>query len=391
MNKELIPPQTIYIALTIVSPMIDGGESKNQDRARWYGRGQTAGIFDGVSSSPESAKAAELGTAFIPTMFNGNPIDNLKMLCDLLIANRQESQENENIMLPDDTPPAMRDMLRKVVRQKLLISHQTTMVAAKFIPDGNNIIANVIKCGDSAFFAFSPGGQLLTSSIAFTGKYVEKNIDSLQPPQKIFFGPGDEILVRIESKLSSNKTLLKQSSIRPEHAVNWLVCTAVDSCSNKQEEDVTKNLLDLKALSLNPGDSLLVPKYLYGTQLTSQNRQYLVLRYSSAIRPVFFAPITSLTSPGSVTMVLPDHFYCGCYDSFQDRFPQGTNFILCSDGFYNSFSDWNELWQWLQKNKAALHDAKRRETILAGLHTALRSRGGGDDISFIWATPDRKE
>ena len=390
MNENLINTLTVYKALTVVSPMIDAGESKNQDRARWYGCGQVAGIFDGVSSSPESARAAELGASFIPVMFNGNPIDNLNVLCDLLIANRQECQENKDISLPDNTPPAMIDMLRKVVRQKRSISFQTTMVAAKFIPDGNNILANVIKCGDSAFFAFSPNGQLLTSSLTFAERSIEKNRDLLQPSKKMSFGPGDEILVRIESKLSDNKTLLKQSTIRPEHAENWLICTAVDSCCAQQDE-YCKNSLDLKAMSLNVGDQLLVPKYLYGTRLTSQDRLYLVLRYSNAIRHVSFSPITTLASTGSATMVLPDHFYCGCYDSFQDRFPCGTNFVLCSDGFYSCFSDWKELWRWLLENKAALHDIKKREAALDGLHILLRSKGGDDDISFIWASPHRKD
>ena len=72
MKNELITAEP-YTALVFVSPMIDAGESKNQDRARWYGHGQIGGVFDGVSNSPESAKAAELGTTFLPIMFNGKP------------------------------------------------------------------------------------------------------------------------------------------------------------------------------------------------------------------------------------------------------------------------------------------------------------------------------
>jgi serine/threonine protein phosphatase PrpC len=367
--------------------MIDGGESKNQDRARWYGRGQEGLVCDGVSSSPEAAKAAELAATFLPNLFMGNIKDNLESLCNILMANRNECYESDNITLPSDTPPAMRDMLKKVVKEKRSISYQTTMIAIKLVPDGGNIIAHIIKCGDSAYFAFSPDGQLLTSSLEFASqKFHKKNAEA---SQNISFGPGDEILVRIEHELGRNKALLRQSSIRPEHAANWLVCSAIDSCGVKQEEG-TSNLLDLKAMSLNPGDLLLVPKYLYGAQLTSEKRKYLVLRYSSTIKPIPFAPITRLASIGSTTMVLPDHFYTGCYDSFQDSFPKGTSFILCSDGFYNAFSDWKELWEWLQKNKAALNDKANSAAVIENLHTTLKSRGGDDDISFIWAMPKKE-
>lgn len=386
MSNELITSDRDYIALTFVSPMIDGGESKNQDRARWYGHGQIGGVFDGVSSSPESAKAAELAALFLPIIFDGNINENLRILCDLLISNRYECHNDDNIRLPDNTPPAMRDMLRKVVRQKRSYSYQTTIVAVKLIPDGNNVICHVIKCGDSAYFAFSPNGRLLTSSLEFGSQQTDK---TLETPQTMLFGPGDEIVVRIENELCDNTTLLKNSTIKPEHASNWLVCSAVDSCSGKEEEH--RNILDLKGLSLNPGDLLLVPKYLYGTQLTSEERKYLVLRYSSSIKTGSFAPVKPLASAGSTTMVIPDHFYSGCYDSFQDRFPKDTNFLLCSDGFYNAFAGWDELWQWLQINKALLQDNNGSEEILAKLHTELQSRGGDDDISFIWAMPSQKD
>lgn len=154
----------------------------------------------------------------------------------------------------------------------------------------------------------------------------------------------------------------------------------------------TENLLELQVLSLKPTDRLLVPTYLYGTQLTCQGRQYRVLRYSSAIRPILatesLASIVSFNKHGSSTMVLPDHFYCDCFDSFQDSFPLQTHFILCSDGFYSCFSDWQQLWIWLQENATGLNDNNQREAILEQLHANLHAKSSDDDISFVWVQPN---
>jgi serine/threonine protein phosphatase PrpC len=164
----------------------------------------------------------------------------------------------------------------------------------------------------------------------------------------------------------------------------------VDSCHNSNGED-NQSLSELNVLSLKHGDRLLVPQYLYGRQLKSEGLQYRILRYSSTIRPVFsgnsVASTSSFDEHGSVTMVLPDHFYCGNFDCFKDRFPAGTNFILCSDGFYGSFSDWQQLWAWLQENAKGLVEDNKRKAILEQLHVTLNAKGGDDDISFIWVQP----
>ena len=155
-----------YSALTVVSPMMDGDEKKDQDRARWYGPDQVGCVCDGVTSSPNSTDAAILATLFAPALFNGDCKNRLGMLSDLLMARRRECQASD-ISFDDDTSPAMRDMLRRVAKQKRAISFQTTLVAARFVNRKKVVLAQVCKCGDSAFFAFSPQGQLLTSSLAF--------------------------------------------------------------------------------------------------------------------------------------------------------------------------------------------------------------------------------
>jgi len=388
-----------YTALTIVSPLMFGDDSKDQDRALWDGPGQVGCVCDGVSSSPDSAEAAKLVTLLVPAIFNGNANERLTMLCDLLMIRRLECQNNNTVFFPDNTSPEMQDILRRVVQQKRTGSFQTTMVAARFNTDEQEkiVLVDVRKCGDSAFFAFTPQGQLLTSSLAFPSNLQNNKehpgieTDSSTCSKNITFGPGDEILIRVEGPLCEYRSLAEQAEIKAEHTRNWLVCSPVDGCRDNDKAR-NENLLDLQVLSLKPGDRLLVPRYLYGTQLTCQSRQYRVLRYSSAIRPILaaesLASIINFSKRGASTMVLPDHFYRSCFDSFQDSFPLQTHFILCSDGFYSSFSNWQQLWTWLQENVVGLNDNSQREVILEQLHADLHAKSSDDDISFVWVQPN---
>jgi len=382
-----------YTALTIVSPLMFGDDSKDQDRALWDGSGQVGCVCDGVSSSPDSAEAARLVTLFAPALFNGNTHERLAMLCDLLMIQRRQCQDSDTVFFPEGTSPAMQDILRKVVKQKRADSFQTTMIAARFITEEKVVLADVIKCGDSAFFAFTSQGQLLTSSLAFPSnpKNDKEQTKFSSVPKNIYFGPGDEILIRVEGPLCQYPDLADQAEIKAEHTKNWLVCSPVDG-SDEDDKTRNENLLELKVLSLSPSDRLLVPRYLYGKELTCRNREYRSLRYSSAIRPIFsaesIASIIRFGKRSSSTLVLPDHFYCGCFDSFRDRFPPQTQFILCSDGFYRCFSNWQQLWTWLQENAAGLNDNDQRETILEQLHADLHAKSSDDDISFIWVQPN---
>ena len=385
-----------YRGVTVVSPSMFGDEKKDQDRARWFEPGQIACDCDGVSSSPYSQRAAELVTNFAPVLFGDNDHSRLTLICDLLTALRQESQQNCNVALPIDTPVAMQPMLTRVIRQKLAASFQTTMVAAKFISREKSVIARVIRCGDSAFFASSPEGELLSSSLSFIKKpessqeAIAQQSESSLAGNSITFGPGDEILVQVTGLLSQHSSLASRAGVRPEHQENWLVCHAVDSC-HSDSHSYQRNLVELATLRLKRGDLLLVPKFLYGVQLTSESRQYRVLRFSTTMRSLpssnGSAPTNRFSKHGSATMVLPDHFYRGRYDSYQDSFPIGTEFVLCSDGFYSTFADWHELWAWLTENANRLSREEERKDIVRDLHAQLHNKNGDDDISFVWVRP----
>ena len=387
-----------YTALTIVSPMRFGEHKKDQDRARWYEPGQTACICDGVSSSPSSQQAADMVTSFIPILLNGNVFKKFTLLCDLLTAYRQELQQSREIVLPKDTPPSMQPMLGKVIQQKLAASFQTTVVAARFSSHEQKVVAQVIICGDSAFFAFSPVGELLSSSLKFTANSTQKDSaarpDPSSPRNNTTFGPGSEILVRVEGPLSKHIASAANTGVSPEHRKNWLVCSVVDGCRDG-DGACPQNLSQLKTFTLRYGDLLLVPRYLYGTQLTSENRQYRVMKYSSTIRPLPTpdpaVPTNQFGVHGSATRVLPDHFYGGFYDSYQDTLPAETQFVLCSDGFYSCFTGGHELWSWLAENADRLKHQEVKETVLSELHQHLYNQNGDDDISFVWVKPRTSE
>jgi hypothetical protein len=378
-----------YIAITGVSPMFSSGEFKNQDRVRWYEPDQIACDCDGVSSSPYSGDAAEIVTIAMPSVFTGDTIKRLEMLADILMKRRLELCAETPVIADGKYSPNMQKMLVDIIRQKNTSSFQTTVIAARFGSSKNSVTADIIKCGDSAFFAFSKDGSLLSSSLQFNN---QPSVPASNQKQ-IIFGPGDEILVRVEGRLSEYKELAQQSGIKPEYAKNWLVCTPVDSCKEKCCPE--KNLLEIKALCLTEDDKLVVPEYLYGRMLASKGKHYRVLGFSSTIKALSprMAEISKAGFNGksSATNVLPDHFYSGNFDLFKDSFPIGSNFILCSDGFYSAFDDFSDLYEWLKENEHGLGNPSDREKIMSELHLRLSKKSGDDDISFIWAMPNKGE
>lgn len=404
MNHMKPSSKKAYAALTVVSPMVDGDDKKDQDRARFFEPGQSACVCDGVTSSPNSAKAAELATAFCPALFHGDVSRNLEMLCDVLMTHRQESQLENNMCVPDGTSPAMQRMLQGVLQSKKTTGFQTTIIAVQLIAREGHVCARVIGCGDSALFAFSPQGELLGSSLArspqeSSAQRLSGGPSELSPSQRaLSFGPGDEILVQVVGGLTRYPDIARRSRIKPEHTQNWIVCLPVHACC--EQDDRGQFSYRAGPLALQPDDHLVVPKYLYGRLLTSDGCLYRLLRYSSTIRVVPRCEPRQMPaefgSSGSSTLVLPDHFYTGSFDYFEDTFPLQTQFILCTDGLYGAFSEWSQLYAWLKGNAAALHHGDHREDVLQQLHDRLNSHKGDDDISFVWARPqelmtDREE
>jgi len=370
--------------------MMLGEEPKNQERARFCEPDQVACAADGVSASPNAAEAAELAISLAPGLFKGNTMERLGMFCDLLETLRQECQQNE-VSIPESVPEAMRPMLQRVIQEKRVYSYQTTLVTTQFTCDEQDVTTRTVKCGDSAFLAFSPkSGPLSTFVKPKWGNH--KNGDHRHYTgllsHGVRFGPGDEILVRVEGCLSQYDSLAKRTGIQEKHRPNWLVCIPVHASDTRASSAIHKTE---HTLLLGPSDRLLVPKYLWGRLLESKGEQYRVLRYASSIRSVYSGGTNTSTGRfgrgTSTTTVLPDHFHCGHFDYLEDRFPLRTNFVLCSDGFYSCFAEADELWAWLQDHAKALLDLEERKSLLKRLHHRLDDTEGDDDISFVWVYP----
>ncbi len=89
------------------------------------------------------------------------------------------------------------------------------------------------------------------------------------------------------------------------------------------------------------------------------------------------------------TAVLPD-----CYDKETNNVlfdftehPDDIHLLLCSDGFYDGFTNFSEMYQWLHEHRSELEDLQLREECLSRLHRNLNEKKGDDDISFIWLQP----
>lgn len=368
--------------------MYDGQEAKNQDRAVWYPSIQTACECDGVTSSPFSAEAAELITNFSPALFPDNIPSRLRVICDLLTFRRNEKIDS-TFNLPQQISPSMQKMLQNAVQQKIMHSFQTTMVAANFVTE-DQVVARVIRCGDSIFIAFDSSGQLLTSSPSNTkvSEVKKAHRGDISSQCNIDFGPGDEMLAKVLCTVSNQPQLGMRLGIDTKYMNNWLLCTALDRCSRNSKEIVTKE----SSINLKNGDYMIVPKYLTGTVINTEFCNYIRFPYSRTIRFLNNLPENvDFKQHGSATFVLPDHFYTGNWTYFQDRFPLDTNFVLATDGFYNCFNNSEDMWLWLNKHRENLKSTRRQELLMKMLHHNLHKKHGDDDISFVWVYPKQMD
>jgi hypothetical protein len=74
--------------------MVEAGEPKDQDRAAWHAHARVAAVADGVTTSPSSARAANIATEFAAIMFGADSRARFHSLCDLLLAYRAAGLQN---------------------------------------------------------------------------------------------------------------------------------------------------------------------------------------------------------------------------------------------------------------------------------------------------------
>lgn len=93
------------------------------------------------------------------------------------------------------------------------------------------------------------------------------------------------------------------------------------------------------------------------------------------------------------TEVIPDMYNKEKHIIIEKEFPTDTCLLLCSDGFYDIFENFKEIYIWLVdhvKGEIIFHDEKVRALML-DLHEKLRSKKGDDDISFVLCLPYESE
>lgn len=253
------------IRRAVVSPAVEGGESKDQDAALSDAASLTACVCDGVSSSPHAATAArEMAARVVRILEAPHDRERVQVRLDEARAHLEALREQAAVapLSYGTASQGARLLLEEVMRGKLMSSHQTTFLALRVLepaPPGR-ARAWVVTCGDSALLLFDGAGRL-------------------------------------------------------EHSIP---------------------------------SGLVLP------------------------------------SPPRATRVLPDDE--PRHGRVEIPFPGDV--VLATDGFYNAFSEPEEILAWLRAHEATLYgdDAGAREGLLQGLHERLRQTVGDDDISVVWWT-----
>jgi len=366
-----------FNATIVMSPATLGGETKNQDRAEFFSPVMVACVCDGVSTSPHSARAAELGTAFSSTLFNGDVNKQLETLSNILIEQRFSACDKGVTI--ENQPESMKMILQEAAKEKLKYSFQTTLVAAKFSPQDKYVDVKLAWCGDSGFFAFSKSGELL-----FTNLSIEEASEDIatDASEKIPFGPDDAIFVKVLGKLSDYPDFSKRSSIKIGQLCKVLSSASDNTISTGEHPPV---------LWLKRDETLFVPAYLASTPKDPQYNALSRVIYSRFIQrassPVANKININLNDPNNTTEVLPDHFFTGDWNFMQDEFPKEAEFLFCSDGFYRSFDNPTAMLTFLKRYKAS----SNKEQFMDYLHQKLNNTFGDDDISFVWISPNEVE
>lgn len=145
--------------LCINSPAQD----KDQDRIAWIPDLRVAAVCDGVTTSPHSGRAAEIATQFGRRLFFGDIAEGIAAIASALIVERGKAKEAP-LVFPPEMTPGLCEEIAQVARERLESSCQTTFVSIALTQGDDSLLIELVRCGDSAFFAFSMYGDLIYSS-----------------------------------------------------------------------------------------------------------------------------------------------------------------------------------------------------------------------------------
>lgn len=374
--------ENLYDVNCMVSPSNFEGETKDQDRTVFDSRTCTASLCDGVTSSPHSGKAASIMTNQ-GSLILENIDMNLKIVADLLYANRSAALKR-GVVVDSSISASMKEVVQEAAKQSLKHSFQTTLIATRFDVQSSFVSVKCLSCGDSGFFAFSSKGQMMTTNLVD----LERHPEQYHQPQSttIPFSPGCELLTKTMGCLSEFPNLEMYKEIN--NPDKWLLCSAICLCDTPVDCGEPNAF---PTMYLKPNELLVIPRYLLTKPKDPDHQEFGRLYYSQFIRRLSCPAITNtdirFDGQGNTTFVLPDHYDSGNWESFEDKFPRDTSFLLCSDGFYRAFLSPSDMWEWLKTNEKGLLNKAKRRKLLKDLHLKLNHTCGDDDISLIWITP----
>ena len=365
-----------------VSPSMFGGEAKNQDRASFDPRTQTACVCDGITSSPYAAKAAKIVAKAAPVIMD-DPEVHVQTAADILNHHRDIALTCP-VQVSASVPIAIRTLVQESARSTMKTSYQTTMVALRCKTEDSYTDAAMIACGDSGLFAFMPNGRLLFTNLAERPK--ERECSTSNGHKTLSFRPGRELLVKSKGSLADYPVLAQCLKILTPQ--NWLLCQALSLIEKTERPTMRHGDLVVDLLT---DEWIAVPRYLFNPIKTGCHSRMGSVVCSRFVRRVC-DPITDYAEltfdlRGNTTAALPDAYAANQYRIYYERFPHDTHYLLCSDGFYRCFSTPIQMWQWLMNYRHQLTVRKHKKMLLNDLHRRLDQRCGDDDISFVWLIP----
>lgn len=88
-------------------------------------------------------------------------------------------------------------------------------------------------------------------------------------------------------------------------------------------------------------------------------------------------------SGNTITKLIPDHYNDKVHLA-ETSYNEKCCILLCSDGFYEAFNNFSEIFLWLKNNINVLKEGDKINALMVQLHNNLSEKNGDDDISFIF-------
>lgn len=157
------------LVVSVTSPGHDGDELKDQDRVAVDHTSCVMVVCDGVSTSPEAARAAERAVQDPARLIN----EGFDELCRDLRQMRELLIRREIRLSP--TQEATRSIFEEIVREMRRRAYQTTIMAVRWRREPTGGVKLTFRhCGDTALIVFLPVGAVQFTTLNLKGVRIER-------------------------------------------------------------------------------------------------------------------------------------------------------------------------------------------------------------------------